>query len=145
MHDRSGPLEHPEGFMGIIVGIVVGLLAALLGRVAGFDRDRAFYPTLLIIVASYYVLFAAMGGSRHALVVESAVMVVFVAAAVAAFRGRLWIAAAGLVGHGLFDVLVHEHVIDNPGMPAWWPPFCAAFDVVAGVFLAWLLARAKSA
>jgi hypothetical protein len=130
--------------MGVLVGIVVGLLASLLGRVAGFDRDRAFYPTLLIIVASYYVLFAAIGGSTHALLVESAVMVVFVAMAVAAFRSRLWIAAAGLVGHGVFDMLAHHHLVENPGMPAWWPPFCAAFDVAAGLFLAWLLARAPA-
>jgi hypothetical protein len=129
--------------MGILVGIAVAVLTALLGRVAGFDRDRAFYPTLLIIVASYYVLFAAMGGSTHALLVEGAVMAVFSAAAVAAFRWRLWIAAAGLVGHGLFDLLVHAHLVENPGMPAWWPPFCAAFDVAAGVFLAWLLTRAR--
>jgi hypothetical protein len=127
--------------MGTIVGIVVGLLASLLGRVAGFDRDRAYYPTLLIVVASYYVLFAAIGNSTHALLAESAVMVVFVAAAVAAFRGPMWIAAAGLVGHGAFDLLLHGHVVANPGMPAWWPPFCAAFDIAAGLFLAGLLAR----
>jgi hypothetical protein len=130
--------------MGTIVGIVVGLCASLLGRVAGFDRDRAFYPTLLIVVASYYVLFAAMGGSTPALLTESAVMMGFVAAAVAAFRWRLWIAAAGLVGHGVFDVLVHGHVVTNPGMPPWWPPFCAAFDITAGAFLAWLLMRDRA-
>ena len=128
--------------MAAIVGIVIAVLTALLGRVAGFDRDRAFYPTLLIIVASYYVLFAAIGGSRQTLIAETAVMMVFVAAAVAAFRGRLWIAAAGLVGHGAFDLLLHGHLVANPGMPAWWPPFCAAFDVAAGLFLAWLLTRA---
>jgi hypothetical protein len=127
--------------MATIVGIVSALLTSLLGRVAGFDRDRAFYPTILIVVASYYVLFAAIGGSGQTLVAETAVMMVFVAAAVAAFRGRMWIAAAGLVGHGVFDLLVHRHMIENTGMPAWWPPFCAAYDVAAGLFLAWLLAR----
>src|SRR5215211_5704241 len=110
--------------MGALVGIVAAVLSFLLGRIAGFDRDRAFYPTLLIIVASYYVLFAAMGGSAQTLVAESAVMAVFTAAAVAAFRWRLWIAAAGLVGHGVFDMLVHGHLVANPGMPAWWPAFC---------------------
>lgn len=128
--------------MGTFAGIVAALLTALLGRIAGFDRDRAFYPTILIVVASYYVLFAAIGGDRQTLVVESAMMMVFIAIAVAAFRGSLWIAAAGLIGHGLFDLLVHGHVIENPGMPAWWPPFCAAYDVAAGLFLAWLLTRA---
>lgn len=127
--------------MGIIVGIAVALFASLLGRVAGFDRDRAYYSTLLIIVASYYVLFAAIGNSTHALLVESGVMVVFVAAAVAAFRRQMWIAAAGLVGHGMFDLLLHGRLVANPGMPAWWPPFCAAFDIAAGLFLAALLAR----
>jgi hypothetical protein len=126
-----------------LAGVVAALLAALLGRVAGFDRDRAYYSTLLIIVASYYVLFAAIGGSAHVLLLESAVMGVFSAAAVAAFRWRPWIAAAGLAGHGVFDLLVHAHLVANPGMPLWWPPFCAAFDVVAGIFLAWLLVRAR--
>ena len=128
--------------MSTLVGIVSALLTSLLGRIAGFDRDRAFYPTILIVVASYYVLFAAIGGDRTTLIIESAVMMVFVAAAVAAFRGSMWIAAAGLVGHGLFDMLVHGHMIENTGMPAWWPAFCAAYDVAAGLFLAWLLTRA---
>jgi len=44
---------------------------------AGFDRDRAFYPTLLVVIASYYVLFTVMGGSRPALRVETLVMIVF--------------------------------------------------------------------
>jgi hypothetical protein len=129
--------------MGAAAGVVAAVLSFLLGRLAGFDRDRAFYPTLLIVVASYYVLFAAMGGSARTLAAESAVMAVFSAAAIAGFRWRLWIAAAGLVGHGLFDMLVHGHMIENAGMPAWWPAFCAAYDVAAGLFLAWLLVKKK--
>jgi hypothetical protein len=30
-------------------------------------------------------------------------------------------------------------VIDNPGVPPWWPAFCGAYDVAAAVYLAWLL------
>jgi hypothetical protein len=129
--------------MGAVAGIVAAVLSFLLGRIAGFDRDRAFYPTLLIVVASYYVLFAAMGGSARTLAAESAVMGVFSAAAIVGFRWRLWVAAAGLVAHGLFDMLVHGQVIVNTGMPAWWPAFCAAYDVAAGAFLAWLLVKKK--
>ena len=36
---------------------------ALFARFVGFDRDRAFYPTVLMVIASYYVLFAAMSDS----------------------------------------------------------------------------------
>jgi hypothetical protein len=30
-------------------------------------------------------------------------------------------------------------VISNPGVPGWWPMFCLAYDVTAGVYLGWLL------
>jgi protein-S-isoprenylcysteine O-methyltransferase Ste14 len=34
-----------------------------------------------------------------------------------------------------------HRVIQNPGVPEWWSGFCMAFDVLAGGFLALLLAR----
>ena len=43
----------------------------------GSRRDRAFYPTVMIVIAAYYVLFAAMSGSVQTLVVESVVMTLF--------------------------------------------------------------------
>ena len=46
--------------MPYVVGIVLSLGVALFARRVGFDRDRAFYPTVLIVIASYYVLFAAI-------------------------------------------------------------------------------------
>ena len=39
-----------------VVGIVLSIGVALFARRVGFDRDRAFYPTVLIVTASYYVL-----------------------------------------------------------------------------------------
>jgi hypothetical protein len=43
-----------------------------------------------------------------------------------------------LVAHGVLD-LTHAAFVANPGVPAWWPPFCFAYDVTAGAYLAWLL------
>jgi hypothetical protein len=37
--------------MPYVVGIVVSLGVALFARRVGFDRDRAFYPTVLIVIA----------------------------------------------------------------------------------------------
>jgi hypothetical protein len=37
---------------------------------AGFDRERVFYPVLRTVIATYYVLFAVMGGSAPALTAE---------------------------------------------------------------------------
>jgi hypothetical protein len=124
--------------MPYVMGIVLSAGVAVFARYAGFDRDRAFYPTVVIVVASYYVLFAAMSGSVQAVVIESVVMTLFVAAAVAGFKWSAWIVVAALAGHGVFDA-VHGDLIENAGVPAWWPAWCLAYDVGAAAGLAWLL------
>ena len=98
---------------------------------------------MLIVIASYYVLFAAMIGSLQTAVLESAVMAVFVIAAVAGFKGNAWIIVAGLAGHGFQDA-IHGHIVANAGVPAWWPAWCLAYDVGAAGALAWLLTRADA-
>jgi hypothetical protein len=126
--------------MPYVIGIVLSVSVALFARCVGLDRDRAFYPTVLMVIASYYVLFAAMSQSVHTVVLESVVMAVFVIGAVAGFKSSAWIVVAALAGHGIFDAL-HGHVLQNSGVPAWWPAFCLAYDLGAAGSLAWLLQR----
>ena len=123
-------------------GLAVGV--GLFATVVGLDRDRAFYPTVMIVIAALYSLFAVLGGSREALVVESAVGLAFIALAVAGFKTSLWLVVAALAGHGVFD-LVHGHWIANPGVPPYWPAFCGTYDVVAAAYLAALLLRRHAA
>ena len=124
--------------MALLIGIVLALAVGVFGRVVGLDRDRAFYPTVTVVVASYYCLFAVMGASSHALLLETVVAMAFVAAAAVGFRNSLWIAAMALAAHGIFDV-VHHRFVSNPGVPPWWPDFCMAFDLAAAGYLAWLI------
>jgi hypothetical protein len=128
--------------MEYVIGIVLALIVSCFARLTGLDRDRAFYPTVAIVVASYYELFAVMGGSTHALVVESIVMAAFVLVAVLGFKLNLWLVVACLAAHGVLDVF-HGLVITNPGVPQWWPAFCSTYDIGAAGFLAWLLVRSK--
>ncbi|MEO8681845.1 MAG: hypothetical protein ABI665_22555 [Vicinamibacterales bacterium] len=124
--------------MPYAIGIVLSAGVALFARGVGFDRDRAFYPTVLIVVAAYYVLFAVMGGSVNALIIETIVMAAFLIAAVMGFKSSSWIVVLGLFGHGVLDAF-HGQIIENPGVPSWWPAFCLAYDVGAAVWLGWLL------
>ena len=126
--------------MEYLIGVVLAALVCAFGMLAGFDRERVFYPTMLIVVAHYYVLFAVMGASTPALAIESLVAGVFLAFAVAGFKKNLWLVVAALAGHGVFDFF-HHAVIQNPGVPVSWPGFCLAFDVLAGIILAVLLVR----
>ena len=126
--------------MPFVIGIVLSAGVAVFARSVGFDRDRAFYPTVMIVIAAYYVLFAVISGSVQTVVIESVVMTLFAAAAVAGFKSSPWIVVVALAGHGVFDA-VHGYVIENAGVPAWWPAWCLAYDVGAAAGLGWLLRR----
>ena len=128
--------------MGYGIGISLAILVSLFARSVQFDRDRAFYPTVLIVIASYYVLFAVMGGTVQTLMIECGVMTAFMLVAVVGFKFNLWIVVVALIGHGVFDFF-HGHIVTNPGVPAWWPAFCLVYDVSAGGCLAWLLTRGQ--
>jgi hypothetical protein len=126
--------------MEYAIGLVVSLAIFGSSTVIGFDRERAFYPAVMIVIAAYYVLFAAMGATAAVRVLECAAASVFGIVAVIGFKTRLWLVAAALAGHGVFDFF-HHYIIENPGVPHWWPGFCLAADVVAAVFLAVLLKK----
>ena len=130
--------------MAYIIGIALAVAVAIFGRTSRFDRDRSFYPTLLIVIGSIYVLFATMTGSIETVLVESIGMAVFATAAVVGFRSSVWIVVAGLVGHGTFD-FVHGYLIANSGVPDFWPAFCGSYDVVAAAGLAWIVSRQATA
>ena len=126
--------------MEYLIGVALALVVCAFAMLTGFDRDRVFYPTLVIVIATYYILFAAIGSSTTALILESLIAGAFLALAVAGFKKNLWLIVAALAGHGVFDFL-HHLFIQNPGVPEWWPGFCLSFDVLAGGFLATLLMR----
>ena len=129
-----------EALIGIALAVSVGLLLSW----SRMDRDRAVYPIAMIVIGSYYLLFALIGQSPASLLVELAVFAVFAAAAIAGFRSSLWLVVAALATHGVFD-LFHGLLVNNPGVPTWWPGFCAAYDVIAAAYLAVLLRRGRIA
>lgn len=102
--------------MAYLVGVLLAATVCGFATIAGLDRDRAFYPTVTIVIASYYGLFAVMGGSTRALLAESVGITAFLIVAVVGF--------------------IHANVIADPGVPEWWPPFCLAYDVVTEAYLA---------
>jgi hypothetical protein len=126
--------------LAYLIGASLALAVSGAATLLGLDRDRAFYPTVMIVIASYYVLFAVMGGSNHALGVETAATTLFLVASIVGFKYSLWMVVAALAAHGIFDAF-HGQLIANPGAPVWWPRFCLTYDVAAAVYLAYLLLR----
>lgn len=118
----------------VIGGVLLAVRIALLTKFTRFDEDRSFYSTVLIIIASYYVLFAVVGGSGHALVWELAIAVAFSTVAILGALHAPVLVGTGIIAHGLFD-LVHDVLIENSGVPTWWPSFCGSIDVLLGLWV----------
>ena len=131
--------------MEYIVGISLALLFCAAAAGLGMDRERVFYPAVLIAVASYYLAFAVIDGRNEVMLSELAIAAIFIAGAVAGFKVNPWIAVVALAGHGVMDGF-HHHVVHNTGVPASWPGFCMTFDVTAAVIVALvMLVRARRA
>lgn len=126
---------------GSMLALLVGSLSAagvgLFAHVIGYDRERAFYASVLTVVGLVYVLFAVMAGGKG-VVLEIAFFAVFAALAAIGFKSSMWIVAVGLAFHGVFDFVRYSFLI-APGAPSWWPAFCGSYDVVAALGLATLL------
>ena len=131
--------------MEYLIGLVLAITVAAIGTMVGFDRERSFYATILIVIAYYYVLFAVMGASSRTLMLETAIASAFLLTAVMGFKINLWFIVAAIMAHGVFD-MVHRVFFENPGVPRWWPGFCLTFDVTLGCWLAMrLLSRSLTA
>jgi hypothetical protein len=130
--------------MEYMVGVALALLVCGAASLLRMDRDRVFYPTILIAIASYYVLFAVIDGGYEILASEIAISAVFTVIAVIGFKHSLWLVAAALAGHGLMD-LFHHLLVDNSGVPHMWPGFCSAFDLTAAAYVGCLLALRQRA
>ena len=129
--------------MEYIVGITLALLFCGAAAGLGMDRERVFYPAVVMAVASYYLAFAVVDGRTGVMLSEVAIAAVFIAGAVAGFKYSPWIAVAALAGHGVMDSF-HDHLVNNTGVPQVWPGFCMTFDVTAAVIVALvMLVRAR--
>lgn len=124
-----------EALAGVLVGILTIALAKLI------KGERWLYSLGLLTLPGAYVLFAFYAGERAVGVQEIIFGVPFILGGLvcafisirmsAVLVGVLWIL------HGVYD-LTHGQLFINPGAPVWWPVYCAAVDVVIGLYLLWL-------
>ena len=130
-------LSTRQAYALAVVGLVgEGLLLAFL------DPRPAVVVLGLLVAMIYgvYLGFALMRGDVRDVAIESGFVVLGVGLAVLGLLvDPSWIGIA-LILHGVWDLLHHRarHVVGVRGVPRWYIPFCAAFDIPAGV-LAFLL------
>ena len=126
------PLRDPVAW-----GVALGVVQAASPLALPWLDATTVYALGLPVIAAVYVGFAVADGRPEVLAVEVAVTCAFVAVAAAAVPALPWLVVAGLTGHGLKDLV--QHRTRFVAGTRWWPPFCAAVDVVAAGLIAVLL------
>lgn len=124
--------------MDYLAGVVVAAAIAGLGHLAGFERERSFYPVVMVAIALVYLLLAAVASAPWLALAELAIGAIFAAVAVLGFRYNLWLVVVALVAHGLYDA-AHAALLSPAAVPPWYPAFCLAVDLTLGIYLAGLL------
>jgi hypothetical protein len=118
----------------LIWGVVFGLLQAVAPLGLWWIRPATVYAISLVLIAAVYIGFAVADGRRKVIAVEVSVATVSVLVGSVAVIGTLWVAVAGLIGHGAKDLWQHRTGFVNN--TRWWPPFCLTVDWVAAAIVA---------
>lgn len=122
-----------------VAGIASGGLTAWIGWSSFIPDPLAFHTVALSIIGAIYLGFALSDGRLSIMLIEVAVGTGFVVLALLGLWQAPVFIAIGLALHGVWD-LAHRPRGITTKLPAWYPPYCAAYDFVfAGVFF--VLAR----
>lgn len=137
--------------------MVISLLAALSGLAVAvltvaFARlvrgQHWVYAIGLLTLPSLYASFAWHADLPAVVVMELVYGLPYLAAGLLlAWRGMrhsATVVAAFWIAHGIYD-LVHDRLLNNPGVPEWYPVFCFTVDVVIGAYVLWLARRLPNA
>ncbi|MEQ9438413.1 MAG: DUF6010 family protein [Cyclobacteriaceae bacterium] len=124
----------------LITGIVLATTIVWAARLAGFEKDRSFYPVLLIVIAFYYVLFSFQSYQIDQVLFEALIAFSFAAVALWGYHKSLFIVGVALILHGTYD-LFHGFIPLSTTAPDWWPLFCLGVDVVLGIWLIYRVYR----
>jgi hypothetical protein len=117
----------------IVWGVVVGVLQAASPVALWWLDPATVYALGLAFIAAVYIGFAVADGRARVIVVEAVVAMAFVVVAAAGITGSAWLLVIGLAGHGVKDAWQHRtHYVAGT---RWWPPFCAAVDLVVALII----------
>ena len=139
---RSAAEERRRGGVGsvrdlrtpLVWGVIWGGLQAASPWAFFWLEPATVYALGLVLIAAVYIGFSVADGRPKVIAVEVVVASLFVLVAAVGVTGPAWVLVAGLAGHGVKDLWQHRtRFVANT---RWWPPFCAAVDVVAAALIA---------
>ena len=126
----------------IISGIVVAVAIIIISRlVARFFSTKLFAATVLVAIAFIYVGFSLKENPVNAIILESAMALVFYFLALIGYTRNPSLIAYGIILHGVWDILHHQAWLVKTDVAAYWPLFCLIVDIIDGVYFLYIFNR----
>jgi hypothetical protein len=97
------------------------------------QTGNAFAAVLLGALGGVYLGGALRAGTNPEIAVTITAAVLCILLAVAGLLGPAWITPAGFLLHGAWDWA--HHALERRTVGRWWPPFCALYDAIVGLYL----------
>ena len=129
-----------------MVALILGLLIALIAIAMAKDIDlppRGF-ALALAALPLFYMLFALMVGDGHAMALEFAYGLPFFILGtlcfIRGFKGSGLLVVGLWALHAAYDIY-HPILVENAGVPGWYPALCLGFDMMMVIYLLHLVSR----
>ena len=128
-----------------MIEALAGLLsaAALIAIGRALRAERWLYALSLLVLPLLYAGFALLAEAPaiagHEMIVGLPYWLGGIALALLGRRHPVAVTAVVAVLwllHGGYDA-IHPQLFDNPGVPGWYPLYCASVDVAVGLYLGW--------
>jgi hypothetical protein len=117
----------------LAVGAALGIATVVLALILGGSRHTVLAGVLLGAIGAIYFGFAVADGRPSAIAVQAGSATAFALIAYVGIReGSDVLIGAGFLAHAGWDMLHHEGR-GPTRVRTWYPPFCAAVDVVIAV------------
>ena len=114
------------------IGIAISFIIAL-HFFAGSHQLEIFALFLALTSCVYGGAILTPAGAKYTFVELPFVVAVFISSVLGLLFSPLWL-ALGYVAHGAWDTMHHFQKVHTP-VVKWFPPLCAAFDVLISILL----------
>lgn len=125
----------------LLFQLIAGLAVAFIIIKASHKlTSLPLYAMALMCLPCIYAAFAIFNqeATQTVVIKEMAIGIPYIAVGLMALQSKLkmisYLLAILWLMHGAYD-LFHDHLFINPGVPVWYPVFCAVVDLVIGTYL----------
>ena len=118
-----------------LTAIATCLFIAITGRVLSNQISlRLLAAASLCSIAFIYVGFSLLSNDPVSILFEVTVALLFFFTAILGYANNSYLIAAGIVLHGIWDLVHHLILIVKTVVADYWPLYCGLVDIIIGVY-----------